>query len=73
MRQLPSIFELTAAEKLSARVAVAEYVVGSGDPREFQSWDLTLFGDGLQALTCDPFSFAGNFMFEGLNTLVACL
>ena len=72
-RRLPSIFELTAPAKMLARVAVAESVVDSGDPQDFQSWDLILLGDHLQLLTCDPFSFTGNFLFEGLNTLVGCL
>ena len=50
--RLPSIFELTAVEKMSVRVAVAASVVDSGDPQEFQSWDLTLHGNDLQPLTC---------------------
>src|SRR3954470_19231370 len=72
MSLLPSLFELGAFTREDSLVAVASRVVAalSGD---VESWDLSLYGDGFQPLACDPFSFRGHFLDEGLLALEAHL
>lgn len=70
MGSLPSLFEVLNAGTLDdSLVAVATHVVGP--IRGVESWDLTLYGEGFEALTCDPFSFAGEFLHQGLDVLGA--
>jgi hypothetical protein len=70
MESLPSLFEVLNAGTLNdSLVAVATHV--AGPIRGVESWDLTLYGEGFEALTCDPFSFAGEFQHQGLDVLGA--
>ena len=64
MESLPSLFELVKNGTFDdSLVAVAAHVVGP--IRGVESWDLTLYGEGFEPLTCDPFSFAGEFLHQG--------
>ena len=68
MGSLPSLFELLNDGTFDdSLVAVAAHV--AGPIRGVESWDLTLYGEGFEALTCDPFSFAGEFLHQGLDVL----
>ena len=74
MDSLPSIFELFPDVALGdSLVAVATYVVGPILGGDVESWDLTLYGEGFEELSWDPFSFAGQFLHEGLVALHANL
>ena len=42
-------------------------MAGPLDPDGIESWDLTLHGEGFEALSSDPFSFAGEFLYQGLK------
>jgi len=67
---VPSLFQrLTDGSLTEFLVAVATRVVGPVRPGDLESWDLTLHGEGFEVLTCDPFSFAGAFVFQGLDAL----
>ena len=66
---LPSIFELDEARRDAVRGAVAERVAGPASRGDVQSWDLSLLGDGFELLTCDPFSFWGDFLCQGLSAM----
>jgi hypothetical protein len=68
VESLPSLFELVNNGIFDdSLVAVAAHVVGP--IRGVESWDLTLYGEGFEPLTCDPFSFAGEFLHQGLDVL----
>src|SRR6478672_7141766 len=70
MDSLPSIFELFPDVALGdSLVAVATHVVGPIRGGDVESWDLTLYGEGFEGLSWDPFSFAGQFLQQGLDTL----
>ena len=69
MELLPSLFDLPPGSFAGALVAVATHVAGPLHPFGVESWDLTLHGDGFEALSSDPFSFAGEFPFQGLKSL----
>ena len=69
MEPLPSLFDLPAGSFADALVVVATHMAGLLHPFGVQSWDLTLHGEGFDALSSDPFSFAGEFPFEGLTTV----
>jgi len=43
-------------------VAVATQIAGPLHPFGIESWDLTLHGEAFEALSSDPFSFAGEFL-----------
>ena len=74
MDSLPSIFELFPDVALGdSLVAVATYVVGPILGGDVESWDLTLYGEGFEELSWDPFSFAGQFLHQGLDALHANL
>jgi len=68
MASLPSLFELlndgTWDDSL---VAVASHV--AGPIRCVESWDLTLYGEGFEALTSDPFRFHGQFLHQGMDVV----
>jgi len=49
--------------------AVATRIIGPSHPGDIESWDLALYGEGFAPLTNDPFSFAGEFSFQGLTKL----
>jgi hypothetical protein len=69
MEPLPSLFDLAAGSFRSPLVAVAAHVAGPLHPFGIESWDLTLHGEGYEALSSDPFSFAGEFLDQGLKAL----
>ena len=69
MEPLPSLFDLPAGSLADALVVVATRMAGPLHPFGVQSWDLTLHGEGFDALSSDPFSFAGEFPVEGLTTV----
>ena len=65
---LPSLFQLDAFTWEDSLVAVASRVV-TARPGDIESWDLTLYGEAFQSLSCDPFSFKGKFLDHGLCAL----
>ena len=67
MEPLPSLFDLPTGGFRNALVAVATHVVGPLRPSGVESWDLSLYGEGFEALSSDPFSFAGEFPDQGLK------
>ena len=70
MDSLPSLFDFLGDGSLAdPLVAVATRVAGPLIPGDVESWDLVVFGDGFEALTSDPFSFAGHFLDQGLAKL----
>ena len=73
MRQLPSIFQLSAEARKDAAVVAAVCVIGPRNTMEIQSWDLSLCGAGFVPLTRDPFSFVGLFTDQGVSALVGNL
>jgi hypothetical protein len=66
---LPSLFQLTDGFTDDCLTAVAKRIIGPSHPGAIESWDLALHGEGFAALTNDPFSFAGDFSFQGLTKL----
>jgi hypothetical protein len=73
LEPLPSLFDLPAGAFEEAVVAVATHIAGPLHPYGVESWDLTLHGDGYEALSSDPFSFAGEFLYQGLQRVRANL
>ena len=69
MEPLPSLFGLPIGSFADALVAVATHVAGPLHPFGDESWDLVLYGEGFDALTSDPFSFAGEFLYQGLKAI----
>ena len=69
MEPLPALFDLPTGSFADALVAVATHVAGPLDPFGIESWDLTLHGEAFEALSSDPFSFAGEFLYQGLQRL----
>lgn len=70
MDSLPPLFQRMVEIPLDdSLVAFASHVAGPLHPGGLQSWDLSLHGEGFEPLTCDPFSFAGDFLVEGLDAL----
>ena len=69
MEPLPALFDLPTGSFADALVAVATHVAGPLHPFGVESWDLVLYGEGFDALTSDPFSFAGEFLYQGLKVL----
>jgi hypothetical protein len=68
LKPLPSLFQLDAFTWEDSLVAVASRVV-TARPGDIESWDLTLYGEAFQSLSCDPFSFKGKFLDHGLCAL----
>jgi hypothetical protein len=66
---LPSLFDLPGGAFEGAVVAVVAHVAGPLHPYGVESWDLTLHGDGIEALSSDPFSFSGEFLYQGLKRI----
>jgi hypothetical protein len=69
VESLPSLFDLPRGSYAGVIMAVATYVAGPLHPGGVESWDLTLLADGYQELSSDPFSFAGEFLHQGLQTV----
>ena len=69
MEPLPSMFDLPGGAFEGAVVAVVAHVAGPLHPYGVESWDLTLHGDGFEALSSDPFSFSGEFLDQGLRRI----
>lgn len=69
LEPLPSLFDLPGGLFADALVAVATHMAGPLHPYGIESWDLTLHGEGFEALSSDPFSFAGEFLYQGLKTV----
>jgi hypothetical protein len=69
LEPLPSLFDLPGGTFEDAVVAVVTHIAGPLDPGGVESWDLTLHGDGYEALSSDPFSFAGEFLYQGLKRI----
>ena len=67
---LRSIPELSDEDMRGVRVAIADRFIAQPCLGDMQSWDLMLFGDGFVPLTCDLFSFHGDFLFSGLHEIV---
>jgi len=68
LKPLPSLFQLDAFTWEDSLVAVASHVV-TAQPGDIESWDLTLYGEAFEPLSCDPFSFKGKFLDHGLCAL----
>jgi len=68
LKPLPSLFQLDAFTWEDSLVAVASRVV-TAQPGDIESWDLTLYGEAFESLSCDPFSFKGRFLDHGLRVL----
>jgi hypothetical protein len=73
MGSLPSIFDLNELGREAVRSAVANRVAGPACRGDVESWDLLLFGEGFELLTCDPFSFWGDFNSHGLISMAVNL
>ena len=73
MEPLPSLFDLPGGSFEGVKVAVASYVAGPLHPFGIESWDLTLHGEAFEALSSDPFSFPGEFLYQGLHRVRAHL
>ena len=69
---LPSVFQLNVHGLEDCSVAVASRVIRF-HPGSVESWDLVLYGKTFEALTSDPFSFAGDFLEQGLRALATDL
>ena len=69
LEPLPSLFDLPTGSFADALVAVATHVAGPLHPFGVESWDLTLHGEAFEALSSDPFSFAGEFLYQGLKRI----
>ena len=67
LEPLPALFDLPGGSFDGVIVAVATYVAGPLHPFGIESWDLTLHGEAFEALSSDPFSFAGEFLYQGLQ------
>jgi len=66
---LPSLFDVDTWTPEDQLVAVARRAAGPIYAGSIESWDLNLYGEAFEALTSDPFSFAGHFVDRGLSTL----
>jgi len=73
LEPLPSLFDLPTGSFADSLVAVATHVAGPLHPFGVESWDLVLYGEGFDALTCDPFSFTGEFLYQGFKALADLL
>ena len=69
LEPLPSLFDLHGGSFRNALVAVATHVAGPLHPLGVESWDLALYGEGFEALSSDPFSFAGEFQYQGVKSV----
>ena len=69
MEPLPALFDLPVGSFQGVIVAVATHITGPLPPFGIESWDLTLHGEAFEALSSDPFSFAGEFLYQGLQRL----
>ena len=69
MEALPSLFHLPGGSFRNTLVAFATHVAGPLRPSGVESWDLSLHGEGFEALSSDPFSFTGEFLHQGLKSL----
>ncbi len=67
LEPLPALFDLPGRSFEGVIAAVATYVAGPLHPFGIESWDLTLHGEAFEALSSDPFSFAGEFLCQGLQ------
>lgn len=68
---MTSVLQLAAGPNDACLVAVATRVAGPSHPGGIESWDLMVCGEGFEALSLDPFSFAGRFLFDGFSKLSA--
>jgi hypothetical protein len=69
LEPLSALFDLPGGSFDGVIVAVAVHVAGPLDPGGIESWDLTLHGEAFEALSSDPFSFAGEFLYQGLQRI----
>ena len=67
MEPLPALFDLPVGSFQGVIVAVATHIAGPLHPFGIESWDLTLHGEAFEALSSDPFSFAGEFLYQGMQ------
>ena len=67
MEPLSALFDLPGGSFEGVIVAVATHIAGPLHPFGIESWDLTLHGEAFEALSSDPFSFAGEFFYQGLR------
>jgi hypothetical protein len=70
---LPARLELEVESSRQVIVGIATRIAGPVEPGGWESWDLTVCGEAFEPLAVDPFSFAGDFLDDGVTALTDTL